>query len=469
MKKNVIELHSTDLLKIIEKVKKYHDQFNVFETIIADASDKKNIGSLSGIPYVLSDNISTSDILTTGSSNILKDYIPVYDATIYKKLKEEGAVLIGKTIIDELGLSNTGMYSHIGMVKNPVDKTRIIGGSSSGSAAAVASGLVPFAIGSDTLGDVRKPAAYSGIVGFKPTYGRISRHGVFAFASSFDTVAIFTNSVKDSALITSILKGQDEFDMTTLVDDNLDYIATLNDDIKGKKLFYFKDICDSSFYKDNKELTEILKNYELVIKKCKELGFIVEEIDFDKELLSLISPVSKIIAYSEATSNTANLTGIPFGERGKGADIEELITDARTKGFSNVTKKHLIMGNYFLQKENQEQLFFNTGRVRRLLVDKINELFTVYEGLILPTTGSIAPKLDSNLNENFELILDNFLALANFGGYPSITIPSGVVDGMPVGINIMGSQMNDSLVLNIAYKLEQVIGFEKDMEGDSHV
>ncbi len=462
------EINEQDLfLKTVENANACNKKANIFETIVEDFLKKDSDSLISGIPYVLSDNISTSDILTTGSSDILKNYVPLYDATVYKKLQEAGAVLVGKTIIDELGLNNTGTTGHLGTVKNPWDETRIMGGSSAGSAAAVACGLVPFAIGSDTGGCVRKPAAYGGIVGFKPTYGRISRYGLFSVASSLDHVGYFTHSVKDSAILTNILKGKDQYDMTTLEDDNIDYIDTLNRDIKGKKLFYFKDICNPDYYKDenNDELIEILKSFQLTIKKCEELGFIVEEVDFNKEILKAIAPTYKIISYAEATSNNANLTGIHFGERGLGDNINDIIIDARTKGFSSIVKRRLLMGGYFLQKENQEKIFLNAGRLRRVIVEKMNELFNCYDGLILPATGSIAPKFEQ-INKSNQLILENYLALANFGGYPSITIPSGFVNNMPIAINITGPAFKDDLLLNIAYKIEEVL---LEMDGDENV
>ena len=198
-----------------EKALKYQSDYNAFVTILDKKEEEKNKKTiLSGIPYALKDNISTKGILTTASSNILKDYVPVYDATVYRKLKEAGAVLVVKKVLDELAMGGIGTTGHTGVVRNPWDKNRLIGGSSAGSAAAVALGIVPFAIGSDTGDSVRKPASFGGIVGFKPTYGRISRYGLFAFASSLDHIAILTRNVKDAAYVTNIVKGQDEYDMT---------------------------------------------------------------------------------------------------------------------------------------------------------------------------------------------------------------------------------------------------------------
>lgn len=454
--------------ELFEKANKlahhFQDEYNSFVTIVDKYKCKSSSSIINGIPYAIKDNFSTSGILTTASSNILKDYIPVYDATVYKKLKKAGGVLVGKTVLDELAMGGTGTTGHTGVVKNPWDKTRQIGGSSAGSASSVALGIVPFSIGSDTGDSVRKPAAFGGIVGFKPTYGRISRYGMFAFASSLDHVAMFTRNVKDAAIVTDILKGQDIKDMVTLKDDGKKYTETLNNDIKGKKLFYIKEICDLDLYKDSgdKELIEVLEKFHELIDKCRSIGFTVEEVSVDKDLFNAIYPTYMCISCAEATSNNANLTGIQFGPRGEGDSIEEIMFSARTKGFSELIKRRFVLGSYILQKENQEKLFLNACRVRRLIVDKITELFKEYDGMILPASGGVAPKFDDSsekLSDRY-LLLENHLAIGNFGGFPSITLPYGKVNDMPIGVNITGRVREDDLVLNIANKVEELTGYK---------
>lgn len=427
---------------------------NAFVTIMDECYHTESDSILNGIPYVLKDNISTSGILTTASSNILKNYVPVYDATIYRKLKEAGAVLVGKTVLDELAMGGTGTTGHTGKVLNPWNKERMIGGSSAGSAAAVALGIVPFAIGSDTGDSVRKPAAYGGVVGFKPTYGRISRYGLFAFASSLDHLGIFARNVKDAAIVTDIVKGHDDRDMTSLPDDNIKYVDKIDDSVKGKKLFYIKEALENDG--TDTELNKVIDNFNEVIDNCRKIGMEVHEESVSRELLQAIYISYMAISCAEATSNDANLTGIHFGARGEGKTPNEIIMDARTKGFSELIKRRFILGSYILQRENQEKLFLNAYRVRRLIVDRMNELFKKYDGLIMPAASGIAPKFDSKsdkLSDKY-LILDNHLAIGNFGGYPSITIPSGMIDGMPIGINITGRVKEDDLVLNMANKLE---------------
>lgn len=454
----------TSSLELFERsvnfAKKYQDKYNSFVTILDKKEEMDSNSMLKGIPYALKDNISTKGILTTGSSNILKDYIPLYDATVYKKLKEAGAVLVGKTVLDELAMGGTGTTGHTGVVRNPWDDTRMIGGSSSGSASAVALGIVPFAIGSDTGDSIRKPASYGGVVGYKPTYGRVSRYGLFSFASSLDHVGVFARSVKDISYVMDVIKGHDDNDMTSLPDDDISYISKLSDDVKGKKLFYFKEATFDLTGDDN--LKKILDNFLMVIEKARELGMEVEEVSFDKRLLEAIYPVYMTISCAEATSNNSNLTGISFGDRVSGKNINEIMMKTRTLGFSELIKRRFILGSYILQKENQEKLFLNAGRVRRVIVDKMNELFKEYDALIMPTTGSIAPHFNETsdrLSDKY-LILENHLAIGNFGGFPSISIPSGLVNQMPVSINITGRAKEDYLVLNLANKLEEKIGFE---------
>ena len=447
----------------IDKANKYQDEYNSFVTIIDEYNKVDSDSLINGIPYALKDNFSTKGILSTSSSNILKDYVPVYDATVYKKLKEAGAVLVGKTVLDELAMGGTGTTAHTGIVKNPWDKTRQIGGSSAGSAAAVALGIVPFSIGSDTGDSIRKPAAFGGVVGFKPTYGRISRYGLFAFASSLDHVGCFARNVKDCAIVTDIIKGKDERDMTSLPDEDIKYTDMLDNDIKGKKLFYIKEVADLEMYKDaGEETLEVLKNFKETIEKCKSIGFEVEEVSIDEKILKAIYPSYMTISCAEATSNNSNLTGIPFGPRGEGDNINDIMFDARTKGFSELIKRRFILGSYILQKENQERLFKNAQRLRRLIVDKMNELYESYDAMILPASGGIAPKFDDSIDRMSDryLILENHMAIANFGGFPSITIPNGMVNDMPIGLNITGPQFKDGETLNIAHKIEDTLGYK---------
>ncbi len=473
MDKTIEELHellvsgevtSDELVK--ESLKLSHevqDKCNAFVTILDEAKGCEITDNLlSGIPYGVKDNYSTKGILSTGSSNTLRDYVPFFDATAIVHLNEAGAIKVNKTALDEFGMGGTGTTAHTGVQKNPWDTRRMCGGSSSGSAAAVASGVYPYATGSDTGDSIRKPAAYCGIVGYKPTYGMISRYGLFPYASSLDHLGVLTRCVKDAAIVVDTMKGKDDNDMTSWDSSDIHLFDACNGKIKGKKLCYIKEIVDKYKYKGlSKELDEHLDNYYKVIEKCKNMGFKVEEVSIDQVLLDALPSVYNIISYAEVTSNLSNLTGIIFGPRGEGSNFIEMMKDHRTKGFSPLIKRRFVIGSYVLQKENQERYFHNAQRVRRLLVDKWKEIFKKYDAVILPVGTGPAKFLDSSKNTEIEeaKILEEHLQIGNFGGFPSITIPSGFVNDLPVAINITGNCYDDPNVLNIAYAIEQELGY----------
>ena len=452
------DVTSDELVKeSLDRANLYQKDLNSFVTILNDVKASKVTDNiLSGIPYAAKDNFSTKGVLTTASSNILANYVPSFDAAVISKLNDIGSVMIGKTVLDELAMGGTGTTGHTGVVRNPWDTTRLIGGSSAGSASAVARGIVPFALGSDTGDSIRKPAGYGGIVGYKPTYGLISRWGLFAFASSLDHVGCFTKTVEDAAYVIENLKGIDKRDMTSFASDSINIVSNLNNDIKGKKLFYIKEIVD-----ELKGEKKYMDNFNKILSYLEELGVSVKEESIDKKLLNAIYPSYMAISCAEATSNNSNLTGIPFGNRKDGNTPDEVMINTRTEGFSELIRRRFVIGSFILQKENQEKLFKNAGRVRRLIVDKMNSLFEKYDGLIMPNSGAIAPHFDEEMDRLSEkyLLLENHLAIGNFGGFPSITIPSGIIDDMPVAVNITGPIMSDDKVFNIAKKLEEKIGF----------
>jgi len=474
---NSKEVTSEELVnEAIRKANEYQEKYNSFVTITEDYAKEqiKNLDNienhiLKGIPYALKDNFSTKGVLTTASSNILKDYVPFFDATSVSKLHNSGALMIGKTVLDELAMGGTGTTGHTGEVKNPWNPERLIGGSSAGSAAAVAAGIVPYSIGSDTGDSIRKPASYGGIVGYKPTYGLISRFGLFAFASSLDHVGCFTRSVKDVGIVLDAMKGKDEKDMTSLNSENMKFYENINGEVKGKKLFYIEELVSRDSYKDDMdpELEQILDNFDEMLEKVKSLGMEIEKVSINKEILKAIFPTYITISCAEATSNNSNLTGIIFGPRGEGNSINEIMFDARTKGFSELIKRRFVLGSFILQKENQEKLFLNAGRIRRLIVEKMTELFKSYDGLILPATLSIAPHFQSETLDKLsdKYLFDNHLAIGNFGGFPSITIPCGFVSDMPIGLSITGGVKKDLDVLNIAYAIESTMNYKGQIAG----
>lgn len=474
LEKSIKELH--ELLKkgeitshdlIAESLQKSHEvqkKYNAFVTICDDAKEVPITDELiSGIPFGVKDNYSTKDILTTGSSNTLKNYVPVYTATVVLNLFKKGAVMTNKTVLDEFGMGSTGTTGHTGKVLNPWDKTRMCAGSSAGSACAVAAGVYPYALGSDTGDSIRKPAAYCGIVGYKPTYGMPSRYGLFPFASSLDHCGVLTRSVEDAAIVVDAMKGKDDKDMTSWDSNHINLYKSLNNDIKGKKLFYIKEICDINNYSDaSSELKTHLQNFHDKLEIAKELGLSITEVSIDENLLNAIHAVYTVISCAEATSNMSNLTGIAFGPRDESKNINEMIINYRTQGFSPLIKRRFVIGSYVLQSENQERYFKNAARVRRLIVDTFKKLFQEYDGLILPVGSGPAKAFESNgdIYNDKVSVLEEHLQIGNFGGFPSITIPSGFVNDLPVGLNITGDCFNDELVLNIASKLENAMNYK---------
>ena len=468
---NIVELHKLlvnkeitplELTKLaLEKAKK--DTNNAFETICEKEAlefastltepEKDNL--FWGIPYVSKDNFSTKDILTTASSNILNDYIPVFDATVIKKLKDAKAILIGKTTLDELAMGGTGTTGHKGTTYNPYDKshTYMIGGSSCGSACAVASGIVPFALGSDTGDSVRKPASYAGLVGMKPTWGRISRFGLFPFAPSLDHVGYFTRSIKDACYALELLAGRDNHDSTSSTKEVPHYIDNINGNLEGKKICVLKEIFDN--VTDNTVSSKFLET----ISYLQKAGAQVDFVDFGEALLYAILPTYMVISCAEATSNNANLDGIKFGPRiGGETTYQEVMMKARTQGFSELIKRRFVIGSYSLFKENQEELFLKAQKARRAIVNRTNELLETYDAIYLPCVSEAKKKLEGASQDKLSasnMIVENHLAIGNFAGLPSISLPIGLEDNFPFDANLTGRVFDEANLLNIAYSIEQ--------------
>ena len=470
--KSILELHELlvskkvtplDLAKdAIELAKK--DNCNAFEYIMEKEAIEiaSNLGEVEvnnplwGIPFVIKDNMSTKDVPTTGSSNILNGYIPVFDATVVEKLKEAKAVPIGKSTLDELAMGGTGTSGHLGMTYNPYDKshTRLVGGSSCGSAAVTAAGIVPFALASDTGDSTRKPASFAGLVGFKPTWGRISRYGLFPFAPSLDTVGIFARNVEDVAIVSEVLSGRDDRDSTSSTKPVDHYFEEMKKPCTGKKIAIIKEIVDT--IKDK----VVLEAFSKTIEGFKSRGYIVSEVSVPVELLASLFPTYFVLSCAEATSNNANMDGIKFGPLSNGATFEEVVSEARTKGFGELIKRRFVIGSFALMKENQKELFVRAQRNRRRIVETVNAILKDHDFIYLPAAPNIAPKVgeaSDRLSDEY-LIADNHLVLGNFAGLPSITLPIGFKDGMPFGANLMGKAFEEKELFKVSYELEQITG-----------
>lgn len=450
----------------VEAAKKNLD--NAFEIILEkEALEKASKLTLPevdnifwGIPFVVKDNFSTKDVETTASSNSLKGYIPLFDATVIKKLKEAKAILIAKTTMDELAMGGNGTTSHKGYQYNPYDPSHqhVVGGSSSGSAIAVSAGIVPFSLGSDTGDSVRRPASFAGLVGYKPTWGKISRYGLFPFAPSLDHVAYFTRNVFDAVELTNLLSGIDEMDMTSQTTTKV----SLKDPLTQK----FKVAVISEIYHAGHDETT-KKVFQDFLKKLPKEQVSVEFIHFNYQLLQAFYPLYLTISSSEATSNNANIDGIKFGPQYWGNNYQDMMFKARNAGFSELIKRRFIVGSLALMKENQHDVYFRALKGRRLIVNELNKIFKDYDLILVPATPSVAPKFLDNvdrLNGDY-LIANNHLGLANFGGLPSVTLPLGFKDNLPFGLNITGRIFEDEKVLNFASLAEKITGLSDLIAG----
>jgi len=409
-----------------------------------------------GIPYVAKDNFSTKDIPTTASSNVLNGYKPLFDATVIARLKEKKAVLIGETTLDELAMGGTGTTGHLGTTYNPYDPKHehMMGGSSCGSAAAVAAGIVPFALGSDTGDSVRKPASYGGIIGVKPTWGRISRYGLFPFAPSLDHVGYFTRYAEDAALLLSLFAGRDENDSTSSVKPVDDYVVESKQELMGARIAVLDDIVDSI------NDSAIKQAFNDSLKKLEDKGYVINHVEFGKDLLEAIYATYFVISCAEATSNDANLDGIKFGPFYGGNTYQEVMANARTKGFSELIKRRFVIGSFCLMSENQHDLFLRAQKLRARIVERVNEILKDNDFIFVPAAPSVAPKFESSsdkLSDEY-LIADNHLALGNFSGLPSITMPLGYENGLPFGVNFMGRAFEEGKLFAICQEFENITG-----------
>lgn len=456
--------------RALEKAKELQEELNAVVTF-ADVDQQLEAlkqldkhAPLYGMPIVLKDNVNTKGLRTTASSRILDNYVPTYNAHIVDKLKAAGAVIIAKASMDELGMGGTNKNAYTGSVSNAWDHKRISGGSSGGSAVLVAAGVVPFAIGTDTGDSVRKPAAYNGIIGMKPTYGRISRYGIIPYASSLDHVGYFTTAVQDAALALEVLAGRDDRDMTSSFQEVEPYASSIHSDIKGMKIAVLDNVQEAI------QNEEIKSNFECLLKRLKKRGAVIEHVHIDDKLMQTVLPVYYIIANAEATANHSNLDGIRFGIREDGERVEDVMINSRTKGLCSYVRKRFVIGSYSLFDENQDKIFRKAQKVRRLIVDALKAILDDCDVVIASASGMIAPLREESQDEHLSsevLIAENHMVLGNFSGYPSMTMPSGFVDGMPIGINMTAKPFKEQTLFNIGAAIEEETGLKgNDVEVD---
>lgn len=462
---NVNEWKQMDVKKrcyaALEKAKEVQPALNAVVTFMDIEEQLENLKTIDasaplyGIPVILKDNVNTKGVLTTASSRILNTYIPVYDATIVKHLQAAGAIIIAKASMDELGMGGTNLSAYTGKVNNPWDTKRISGGSSGGSAVLAAAGVTPITIGTDTGDSVRKPAAYNGVIGMKPTYGRISRYGIIPYASSLDHVGYFATCIEDAALALSVLAGRDDQDMTSSYEPVPAYHEAIQSDLKGKKIAVIDNV-------QNAITNEAIKqNFNELLDKLTARGAIVEHIHFDEALMEAILPTYFIIANAEATANHSNLDGIRYGMREDGESVEEVMIHSRTKGFSSDIRKRFVIGSYSLFVENQDKLFRKAQKVRRVIVNELKRVLDQYDVTIASAAGSVAPLPEDSVDEKLSatyLVAENHMIIGNFSGYPSMTMPSGFIDGLPIGINMTAKPFDEQNLFNIGKAIEEETG-----------
>ena len=403
-----------------------------------------------GIPIGIKDNICTKGIKTTCSSKMLENFVSPYDATVIKKINNENMITIGKLNMDEFAMGASTEYSAFKITKNPNDITRVPGGSSGGSAAAVAANMVPWALGSDTGGSVRQPSSFCGVVGLKPTYGLISRYGLVAFASSLDQIGPITKDVEDNALLLNIIAGHDEKDSTSVNIEKTDYTKHLKDGVKGLKIGVPKEFFGEGI---NEEVSKSVKE---AINKYKEMGAIVQECSLDIANESLATYY--IIACAEASSNLGRFDGIRYGYRTKNfTNLKELFKNSRSEGFGQEVKRRIILGTYVLSSGYYDAYYKKAQKVRTVIKEKFNELFSKYDVLITPTAPSVAYKVGEKCNNPLEMYLADLCTVSiNIAGVPAISIPCGTnSENMPIGMQIIGKQFSEETLLKTAYSYEK--------------
>ena len=423
--------------------------------IAADEVDRRvaageDPGPLAGVPVAVKDNMCTRGIPTTCSSRILEGWIPPYDATVVERLAAAGAVMVGKTNLDEFAMGSSTENSAFGATRNPLDTTKVPGGSSGGSAAAVAAGFVPLSLGSDTGGSIRQPAALCGCVGLKPTYGRVSRYGVVAFASSLDQVGPLTKDVRDSATLLGAMSGHDPHDSTSVPTDVPDYVAELGGDLKGTKLGLPRE-----FLIDGID-PEVRAAFDAAVKRCEALGAEIHEVSMPHTEYGVATYY--IVATAEASANLARFDGIRYGDRVDGDDPFSLYCNTRGQGFGEEVKRRIILGTYVLSSGYYDAYYLRAQKARTLIKRDFEQAFETVDALITPTVPAPAFKAGEKMDDPLQMYLsDIFTISCNLAGTCGISLPCGFTSEpkLPIGLQFLGKPFGESELLQIAHAYEQ--------------
>lgn len=415
-----------------------------------DESGKEG-NMLAGIPMGIKDNISTRNVRTTAGSRILEDYSPVYDATVVNRLQQTGANMIGKMNMDEFGMGSSNENSGYHPVKNPWDLDRVSGGSSGGSAAAVAAGQVSFALGSDTGGSIRQPAAFCGVVGLKPTYGRVSRYGLIAFASSLEQIGPLTRSVEDTAYVLQMIAGEDHMDSTSADVDVPNYLSALNGEVKGLKVAVPRELMGEGVD------TGVRESIQQALKELEDLGAIVEEVSLPHAEYAVAAYY--LLASAEASSNLARYDGVRFGKRVDGDGLIDMYKQTRSAGFGNEVKRRIMLGTYALSSGYYDAYYRKAQKVRTLIRQDFAQIFEQYDVVVGPTAPTTAFKIGEKSDDPLTMYLNDICTIpVSLAGLPAISVPCGLSQGLPVGLQIIGAPFNEAGILKVAHAYEQKSG-----------
>ena len=440
-----------------DRINEKEPEVNAFVSTRLDEAIAESKNPESGIPIGIKDNICTKGIKTTCSSKMLENFVSPYDATVITKIKEKNMPILGKLNMDEFAMGSSTENSATKITRNPWNLNKVPGGSSGGSAAAVAANLVPWALGSDTGGSIREPASFCGIVGLKPTYGLVSRSGLVAFASSLDQIGPMTKDVEDAALLLNIIAGHDENDSTSVKREKIDYTKNLKNSIQGMKIGVPKEFFGEGIN------PEVKKSLENSIEEYKKLGAIVEECSLDVSESSLAAYY--IIACAEASSNLGRFDGIRYGYRAKDyKDLKELFVKSRTEGFGKEVKRRIILGTYVLSSGYYDAFYKKAQKVRTYVKNKFDECFKKYDVLLTPVAPTTAFDIGSKTNNPLEMYLADICTVSiNIASVPAISIPCGVdSNNMPIGMQLIGNRFQEEKILNAAYAIEQQIKFREN-------
>lgn len=440
----------------LARIRQLDEKLNSFVTITeeqalasAKAADKLRAegkaGPLTGIPIAQKDIFCTDGIKTSCGSKMLDNFIAPYDATVVRKLKEAGTVMLGKTNMDEFAMGSSNETSFYGNVKNPWNHDCVPGGSSGGSAAAVAANLAPGATGTDTGGSIRQPAALCNLTGLKPTYGRVSRYGMIAFASSLDQGGPITKTAEDAALMLNAMAGFDEHDSTSINEPVPDYTKTLNDPIKGLRIGLPKEYFSAGLNSD------VAKLIEAAIKEYEKMGAVIKEISLPNTGLSV--PAYYVIAPAECSSNLARYDGVRYGYRCKDpVDLQDLYKRSRSEGFGSEVKRRIMIGTYVLSAGYYDAYYIKAQKIRHLIRDDFTRAFNDVDIILSPTSPETAFKFGAKSNDPVSMYLSDIYTIAvNLAGLPGMSIPAGFVNNLPVGLQLIGNIFGEAKLLNAAH------------------